>query len=62
MPAPKNPNTAAATAANVARKHERWSWELMDAGWVVVSPQDIEWLLQLHPSDTLGNFLRKSHR
>jgi hypothetical protein len=42
MPAPKKPNTAAATAAIAAKRrrlrHERMATELREAGWTVIPP------------------------
>lgn len=47
MPAPKNPNTAAASAAGVAanirRKHQRWAAEMRTAGAIVILP-GTEWV------------------
>lgn len=42
MPAPKRPNTAAATAAVKRKAQERRAAELRDAGWVVLSPEAME--------------------
>lgn len=42
MPAPKNPNTSAATEASVAAraraKHNKWAAEMRAAGWIVEPP------------------------
>lgn len=40
MPAPKRPNTAAATFAVVHRGHETMAKKLRAAGWVVVAPEN----------------------
>jgi hypothetical protein len=39
MPAPKNPNTAAATAAVKRRGQETMAAKLRAAGWVVIAPE-----------------------
>ncbi len=39
MPAPRRPNTAAATAAVVRRAQERKANELTAVGWLVVPPE-----------------------
>lgn len=40
MPAPKRPNTAAATAAVVRRGQETMAAKLRAAGWTVIPPAD----------------------
>lgn len=40
MPAPKNPNTAAATEAVRRRGQETMAAKLRAAGWVVIAPED----------------------
>ena len=42
MPAPKNPNTAAATAVLVRRAQERKAAELTAAGWLVFAPESAD--------------------
>jgi hypothetical protein len=39
MPAPKRPNTAAATAAVIRKAQDRKAAELREAGWLVVPPE-----------------------
>lgn len=41
MPAPKRPNTAAATAAVVRKAQDRKAEELREAGWLVVAPDNL---------------------
>lgn len=41
MPAPKNPNTAAATAAVRRRGQETMAAKLRAAGWAVTPPEDV---------------------
>lgn len=40
MPAPKRPNTAAATAAVVRRGLETMAAKLRAAGWTVIPPEE----------------------
>lgn len=40
MPAPKRPNTTAATAAVVRRGHETMARKLREAGWTVIPPAE----------------------
>lgn len=42
MPAPKKPNTAAATAAVVRRGQETAAAKLREAGWLVVPPEEVD--------------------
>lgn len=42
MPAPKRPNTAAATAAVVRRGQETMAAKLRAAGWTVIPPEDAD--------------------
>lgn len=42
MPAPKNPSTAAATAAVRRRGQETMATKLRAAGWVVVPPEQAD--------------------
>lgn len=42
MPAPKRPNTAAATAAVVRRGQETMARKLRAGGWLVVAPEVLE--------------------
>ncbi len=49
MPAPKTPNTAAATAAVRRKKQDRMAAELRDAGWTVVPPDEAD-----NPPTTAG--------
>lgn len=42
MPAPKRPNTAAATEAVRRRGQETMAAKLREAGWVALSPETIE--------------------
>jgi 3-methyladenine DNA glycosylase Tag len=42
MPAPKRPNTAAATAAVRRRGQETMARRLREAGWLVVPPEQVE--------------------
>jgi hypothetical protein len=41
MPAPKNPNTAAATAAVIRRGQETRAARLREAGWIILRPEEI---------------------
>lgn len=40
MPAPKNPNTRAATAATIRRGQETMAAKLRAAGWTVLPPDE----------------------
>jgi len=42
MPAPKRPNTTAATAAVVRRGQETQAAKLRAAGWAVLSPEQVD--------------------
>lgn len=42
MPAPKKPNTTAATAAVVRRGQETMAAKLREAGWVCIPPEDAQ--------------------
>lgn len=42
MPAPKKPNTAAATAAVRRKKQDRMAAELRQAGWTVIPSDDAD--------------------
>lgn len=56
MPAPKRPNTTAATAAVVRRGQETVAAKLRSAGWIVLPPEQVADL----PDDVrehLGGFL-----
>ncbi len=44
MPAPKTPNTAAATAAVRRRGDETAARRLRDHGWIVIPPEDADTL------------------
>lgn len=46
MAAPKKPNTAAATAANIRRGHDRAALRLTKAGWLVLDPTIVNCLPQ----------------
>lgn len=46
MPAPKRPNTAAATEAVRRRGQETQAAKLRAAGWVVMSPEETEGYLE----------------
>jgi hypothetical protein len=62
MPAPKNPNTAAATAAATARRQrtaqERRAGELRAVGWLVVPPEAVA-ELPTEVVDRVNNVLAK---
>lgn len=45
MPAPKRPNTTAATAAVVRRGQETQAAKLRAAGWLVLSPEEAATIL-----------------
>lgn len=47
MPAPKSPNTAAATAAVRRRGQETAAAKLREAGWVVIPPERVAELSRL---------------
>ena len=57
MPAPKNPNTAAATAAVIRRGHNTLASKLRKAGWLPIPPETIAEMLSMDDTEA-GRFLR----
>lgn len=40
MPAPKNPNTAKATATTIRKGQETMARKLREKGWICIPPED----------------------
>lgn len=61
MPAPKRPNTAAATEATKRRGQETMAAKLREAGWAALTPEDVTYL-DLLPDEELRAFVRAGGR